>query len=102
MKLPWRCSFGNDRAECVGGSWTITFDDLSSRYYTHCDPRLNASQSPELAFAIAERLCKRRLKSTPSLTLPFGSQILVSDSVSVSLVVLASFVLQLRFVSVFD
>ncbi|KAI8540828.1 hypothetical protein RHMOL_Rhmol08G0015200 [Rhododendron molle] len=47
--------------ECIGGSQTVTFDDLSSRYHTHCDPRLNASQSLELAFIIAERLRKRRI-----------------------------------------
>ncbi|KAE8055493.1 hypothetical protein FH972_012331 [Carpinus fangiana] len=54
---------GQNVTECVGGSKTVTFDDLSSRYHTHCDPRLNASQSLELAFAIAERLRKKRLKS---------------------------------------
>ncbi|KAI5582491.1 hypothetical protein BDE02_07G089800 [Populus trichocarpa] len=42
-------------------SRTVTFDDLSSRYHTHCDPRLNASQSLELAFIIAERLRNRRV-----------------------------------------
>ncbi|KAI4299107.1 hypothetical protein L6164_032598 [Bauhinia variegata] len=53
---------GQNVTECVGGSGsrTITYDDLSSRYHTHCDPRLNASQSLELAFNIAERLRKRR------------------------------------------
>ncbi|RDX89392.1 Phospho-2-dehydro-3-deoxyheptonate aldolase 2, chloroplastic [Mucuna pruriens] len=54
---------GQNVTECVGGSRTITYDDLSSRYHTHCDPRLNASQSLELAFNIAERLRKRRLNS---------------------------------------
>ncbi|KAG2676498.1 hypothetical protein I3760_12G055100 [Carya illinoinensis] len=54
---------GQNVTECVGGSKTVTFEDLSSRYHTHCDPRLNASQSLELAFAIAERLRKKRLKS---------------------------------------
>ncbi|XP_058214116.1 phospho-2-dehydro-3-deoxyheptonate aldolase 2, chloroplastic-like isoform X2 [Rhododendron vialii] len=52
---------GQNVTECVGGSRTITFNDLSSRYHTHCDPRLNASQSLELAFIIAERLRRRRL-----------------------------------------
>nr|CAA75093.1 3-deoxy-D-arabino-heptulosonate 7-phosphate synthase [Morinda citrifolia] len=51
---------GQNVTECVGGSRTITYNDLSSRYHTHCDPRLNASQSLELAFIIAERLRKRR------------------------------------------
>ncbi|KAM7269115.1 hypothetical protein ACFE04_024612 [Oxalis oulophora] len=42
---------------------TVTFDDLSSRYryHTHCYPRLNASQSLELAFIVAERLRKKRI-----------------------------------------
>ncbi|KAG0569808.1 hypothetical protein KC19_6G117700 [Ceratodon purpureus] len=52
---------GQDVTECVGGGRTVTFDDLSSRYHTHCDPRLNASQSLELAFIIAERLRRRRI-----------------------------------------
>ncbi|CAH9128199.1 unnamed protein product [Cuscuta epithymum] len=57
---------GQNVTECIGGggSRTVTFDDLSSRYHTHCDPRLNASQSLELAFIIAERLRKRRNGST--------------------------------------
>ncbi|WOK93342.1 phospho-2-dehydro-3-deoxyheptonate aldolase 2, chloroplastic [Canna indica] len=55
---------GQNVTECVGGSRTVTFDDLSSRYHTHCDPRLNASQSLELAFIIAERLRKRRIQSS--------------------------------------
>ncbi|CAN6466841.1 unnamed protein product [Victoria cruziana] len=54
---------GQNVTECIGGSSTVTFDDLSSRYHTHCDPRLNASQSLELAFIIAERLRKRRIGS---------------------------------------
>lgn len=52
---------GQNVTECIGGSRIVTFDDLGSRYHTHCDPRLNASQSLELAFIIAERLRKRRL-----------------------------------------
>ncbi|GJM91495.1 hypothetical protein PR202_ga07871 [Eleusine coracana subsp. coracana] len=51
---------GQNVTECIGGSKTVTFDDLSSRYHTCCDPRLNASQSLELAFAIAARLKKKR------------------------------------------
>ncbi|CDP01094.1 unnamed protein product [Coffea canephora] len=58
---------GQNVTECIGGSRTVTFDDLSSRYHTHCDPRLNASQSLELAFIIAERLRKRRLGSQKSV-----------------------------------
>nr|AXF38105.1 3-deoxy-D-arabino-heptulosonate 7-phosphate synthase [Bergenia purpurascens] len=54
---------GQNVTECIGGSKTVTFDDLNSRYHTHCDPRLNASQSLELAFAISERLRKKRIRS---------------------------------------
>lgn len=54
---------GQNVTECVGGSRTVTYNDLSSRYHTHCDPRLNASQSLELAFIIAERLRRRRIGS---------------------------------------
>jgi len=34
----------------------ITDEDLSDRYHTHCDPRLNADQALELAFLVAELL----------------------------------------------
>lgn len=47
---------GQDVTECMGGAQAIGDSDLSSRYHTHCDPRLNASQSLELAFLIAEML----------------------------------------------
>eukprot|EP00250_Pteridium_aquilinum_P009860 c18985_g2_i1 orf=468-2057(-) len=51
---------GQNVTECIGGSRTVTVDDLGSRYHTHCDPRLNASQSLELAFIIADRLRRNR------------------------------------------
>ena len=47
---------GQDVTECLGGLQEIKEDDLSSRYHTHCDPRLNASQALELAFSLAEQL----------------------------------------------
>ncbi|MBD59057.1 MAG: 3-deoxy-7-phosphoheptulonate synthase class II [Citromicrobium sp.] len=47
---------GQNVTECVGGAVAITDAELSSRYHTHCDPRLNAAQALELAFAIAEML----------------------------------------------
>lgn len=47
---------GKDVTECTGGGQNITNADLSSRYHTHCDPRLNAAQSLELAFLTAEKL----------------------------------------------
>ncbi len=40
---------GQDVTECIGGAKAVTEDSLAQRYHTHCDPRLNASQSLELA-----------------------------------------------------
>jgi 3-deoxy-7-phosphoheptulonate synthase len=51
---------GADVTECTGGVRAVTDEDLSSRYHTACDPRLNASQSLELAFLVAEELSSRR------------------------------------------
>ena len=47
---------GKDVTECTGGARAVSDEDLADRYHTHCDPRLNASQSLELAFLIAELL----------------------------------------------
>ncbi len=51
---------GKDVTECTGGVRAVTDEDLSDRYHTACDPRLNASQSLELAFLVAEELQGRR------------------------------------------
>ena len=51
---------GQDVTECTGGVRAVTDEDLSSRYHTACDPRLNASQSLELAFLVAEELQRIR------------------------------------------
>ena len=51
---------GQNVTECVGGAKAVTETDLSARYHTHCDPRLNADQSIELAFIVAERLKRER------------------------------------------
>ncbi len=51
---------GKDVTECTGGVRAVTDEDLSSRYHTACDPRLNASQSLELAFLVSEELSARR------------------------------------------
>jgi 3-deoxy-7-phosphoheptulonate synthase len=45
---------GQNVTECTGGATAITETELSDRYHTHCDPRLNAAQSLELAFLLAE------------------------------------------------
>jgi 3-deoxy-7-phosphoheptulonate synthase len=47
---------GQNVTECIGGSRAVTADSLSDRYHTQCDPRMNADQSLELAFLIAETL----------------------------------------------
>ena len=51
---------GKDVTECTGGVRAVTDEDLSDRYHTACDPRLNASQSLELAFLVSEELSARR------------------------------------------
>ncbi|WP_162652437.1 3-deoxy-7-phosphoheptulonate synthase class II [Lentilitoribacter sp. Alg239-R112] len=47
---------GKNVTECTGGARALSGDDLSERYHTHCDPRLNAEQALELAFLVAERM----------------------------------------------
>ncbi len=51
---------GQDVTECTGGAQAISDTDLADRYHTHCDPRLNAKQSLELAFLLAEMLKENR------------------------------------------
>jgi 3-deoxy-7-phosphoheptulonate synthase len=50
---------GKDVTECTGGVRAVTDGDLSDRYHTACDPRLNASQALELAFLVSEELAAR-------------------------------------------
>ena len=47
---------GQDVTECTGGARAISDGDLNDRYHTVCDPRLNAEQSLDLAFLIADLL----------------------------------------------
>ena len=54
---------GQDVTECVGGARGLSEADLGDRYETFCDPRLNAEQSLELAFLIAEELKTRRAEA---------------------------------------
>jgi 3-deoxy-7-phosphoheptulonate synthase len=56
---------GKNVTECTGGARAITADDLSDRYHTYCDPRLNAEQALELAFLVAELL--KRNRSVPEV-----------------------------------
>ncbi len=51
---------GQNVTECTGGATAISESDLRDRYHTHCDPRLNADQSLELAFLVAERMKQER------------------------------------------
>ena len=50
---------GDDVTECLGGGAQISAEDLATRYETACDPRLNHTQSLELAFLVAEMLRDR-------------------------------------------
>jgi 3-deoxy-7-phosphoheptulonate synthase len=51
---------GKDVTECTGGVRALSDTDLNDRYHTFCDPRLNAAQSLELAFLVAEELKKEQ------------------------------------------
>jgi 3-deoxy-7-phosphoheptulonate synthase len=51
---------GKNVTECIGGVRAITDEDLNDRYHTVCDPRLNAEQSIDMAFLIAELLKQER------------------------------------------
>ena len=52
---------GKNVTECTGGARAISDSDLRDRYHTYCDPRLNAEQSVEIAFLVAELLKAERL-----------------------------------------
>lgn len=51
---------GQDVTECRGGAQGLTDENLAQRYRSACDPRLNGSQSLELAFMVAEMLKAER------------------------------------------
>jgi 3-deoxy-7-phosphoheptulonate synthase len=53
---------GQNVTECTGGAMDVSEFNLADRYHTHCDPRLNAGQSLELAFLLAEMLNKEMLE----------------------------------------
>ena len=53
---------GKNVTECTGGARAVSDAELSDRYHTHCDPRLNADQALELAFLVAELLKRERLQ----------------------------------------
>ena len=58
---------GQDVTECTGGAQKISDQDLSSRYHTHCDPRLNANQALELAFLISDEIKKNAAYSKKNI-----------------------------------
>ena len=60
---------GQNVTECIGGAQAIKDEDLSARYHTHCDPRLNASQAIELAFLISDKLRESQETSNPKITI---------------------------------
>ena len=60
-----------DVTECIGGAHRLSEADLSERYETFCDPRLNAEQALELAFLVAEELKARR---APSASVSLAAQ----------------------------
>jgi hypothetical protein len=51
---------GKNVTECTGGARAVSEAELSDRYHTYCDPRLNADQALELAFLVAELLKRER------------------------------------------
>jgi 3-deoxy-7-phosphoheptulonate synthase len=58
---------GQNVTECTGGAAAIAETDLMDRYHTLCDPRLNADQSLELAFLVAERMkLEREARTAPA------------------------------------
>ena len=63
---------GRDVTECTGGARDITAEDLSARYDSQCDPRLNAEQAIELAFLLAENLKRERDHKATGLVSPQG------------------------------
>ncbi len=63
---------GQDVTECIGGARAITDEDLNDRYHTACDPRLNAEQSIDMAFLVAELLKQERAGKTHPLPTASG------------------------------
>jgi 3-deoxy-7-phosphoheptulonate synthase len=58
---------GQNVTECTGGARAISDEDLNDRYHTVCDPRLNAEQSLDLAFLLADLLkSERQAKAKPA------------------------------------
>jgi 3-deoxy-7-phosphoheptulonate synthase len=63
---------GQNVTECLGGARAITDEDLNNRYHTACDPRLNAEQSIDMAFLIAEQLKQGRARKVDPMLAAAG------------------------------
>ncbi|MFC0241163.1 class II 3-deoxy-7-phosphoheptulonate synthase [Rhodopseudomonas telluris] len=63
---------GQNVTECLGGARAITDEDLNNRYHTACDPRLNAEQSIDMAFLIADQLKQGRAGKVSPLPVAAG------------------------------
>jgi 3-deoxy-7-phosphoheptulonate synthase len=63
---------GQNVTECTGGARAISDEDLNDRYHTACDPRLNAEQSIDLAFLLADLLKQERNAKTKPLPAAAG------------------------------
>jgi 3-deoxy-7-phosphoheptulonate synthase len=63
---------GQNVTECTGGTRAISDEDLNDRYHTVCDPRLNAEQSVDMAFLIAELLKTSRTGKEQPLPVALG------------------------------
>jgi 3-deoxy-7-phosphoheptulonate synthase len=63
---------GQNVTECTGGARAITDEELNDRYHTVCDPRLNAEQSLDLAFLLADLLKHERSAKTRPLAAVAG------------------------------
>ncbi|MCG6203049.1 3-deoxy-7-phosphoheptulonate synthase class II [Rhodopseudomonas sp. HC1] len=63
---------GQNVTECLGGARAITDEDLNNRYHTACDPRLNAEQSIDMAFLIADQLKQGRVGKAHPLPVAAG------------------------------
>ncbi len=64
---------GKNVTECTGGARAITDEDLHDRYHTACDPRLNAEQSIETAFLVAD-LLKAQRERRGALPIPIAAE----------------------------
>lgn len=69
---------GENVTECLGGGASISETDISNRYHTHCDPRLNAEQALEIAFNVADRLRSRRKLSAAKKNLFLNENVFFS------------------------